>query len=574
MGRSEFKVTQSEMYMAAGLQLEHTVNLIGVQYILQKIVKIEKEREYMSRHMLLYRGSLKSCNYRCSYCPFSKHPQSQRELEKDREQWQSFLKSYPQKATALNLGALMVVPYGEAMLYPWYWEGLAQISALVQTDAVGIQTNLSFCAEAFLECFQKVGGIVEKMRLWATFHPEMTTISAFAQKCKALLNAGVTLCAGSVGVPENLELLRELRAELPNSIYLWVNQMDGLRRSYTQQEKEAFLEIDPYFERELLPIRADASRCHGRLFMEADKTLRACNISSTMESGWADLKAFPEPKCKRKQCSCYLAYGGRKDFMNRVLFGKYPLFRIPRRPKAVFFDIEGTLISSKVVDIKSHQVENGLKNGYVNMGYENMRYANMRYENMGHVNSMENNVSVSADILAGLKALARENVSLFFATTLPYHDAVKRCASILHLFQGGVFAGGAHIFMWKDGEKREFFYGLEAALLSKLTPLQSVYHFRILKYQNGANLYKVTLLRPTHKPWRIQEAEELIDRLSVYKSAVRYMLESNCLQVVSAKADKAGGVEMLCSWLGISPKEAVAAGDSALDQEMIDLCAE
>ena len=86
----------------------------------------------MSRHMLLYRGSLKSCNYRCSYCPFSKHPQSQRELEKDREQWQSFLKSYPQKAAALNLGALMVVPYGEAMLYPWYWEGLAQILAFVQ----------------------------------------------------------------------------------------------------------------------------------------------------------------------------------------------------------------------------------------------------------------------------------------------------------------------------------------------------------------------------------------------------------------------------------------------------------
>ena len=115
----------------------------------------------MSRHMLLYRGSLKSCNYRCSYCPFSKHPQSQRELEKDREQWQSFLKSYPQKAAALNLGALMVVPYGEAMLYPWYWEGLAQISALAQTDAVGMQTNLSFCAETFLDCYQKAGGIVE-----------------------------------------------------------------------------------------------------------------------------------------------------------------------------------------------------------------------------------------------------------------------------------------------------------------------------------------------------------------------------------------------------------------------------
>ena len=137
-----------------------------------------------------------------------------------------------------------------------------------------------------------------------------------------------------------------------------------------------------------------------------------------------------------------------------------------------------------------------------------------------------------------------------------------------------MFACGAHILMWKDGEKQEFFYQLEAALLLELMPLQSVYHFRILKYQNGAELYKVTLLRPTRKPWRIQEAEELIDQLGAYKSAVRYLLEGHCLQIVSIKADKAGGVEMLCRWLGISPKEAVAAGDSMLDKKMIDLCAE
>lgn len=539
----------------------------------------------MSRHMLLYRGSLKSCNYRCSYCPFSKHPQSQRELEKDREQWQSFLKSYPQKAAALNLGALMVVPYGEAMLYPWYWEGLAQISALAQTDAVGMQTNLSFCAETFLDCYQKAGGIVEKVRLWATFHPEITTISTFAQKCKTLTNAGVTLCAGSVGVPENLELLRKLRAELPYAVYLWVNQMDGLRRSYTQQEKEAFLEIDPYFERELLPIRADVSRCQQRLFMEADGTLRACNISSVMESGWAALEVFPEPKCKRKQCSCYLAYGGRADFMNRVLFGKYPLFRIPRRPKAAFLDIEGTLIPSKDVSAKQYQIENGLENG--NADGAEMDRCNSKESNCLQSTASDDSVSagsfaryhekdrkISADIIVGLEALARENVSLFFATTLPYQDAVKRCSSIIHLFRGGVFACGAHILMWKDGEKQEFFYQLEAALLLELMPLQSVYHFRILKYQNGAELYKVTLLRPTRKPWRIQEAEELIDQLGAYKSAVRYLLEGHCLQIVSIKADKAGGVEMLCRWLGISPKEAVAAGDSMLDKKMIDLCAE
>ena len=44
--------------------------------------------------MVLYRGSLKSCNYHCSYCPFSKHPMSVGALEKDKEQWFSFLHTF------------------------------------------------------------------------------------------------------------------------------------------------------------------------------------------------------------------------------------------------------------------------------------------------------------------------------------------------------------------------------------------------------------------------------------------------------------------------------------------------
>ena len=70
-----------------------------------------------------------------------------------------FSKSYPQKAATLNLGALMVVPYGEAMLYPWYWEGLAQISALAQTDAVGMQTNLSFVQKHFWTVIKRREGL-------------------------------------------------------------------------------------------------------------------------------------------------------------------------------------------------------------------------------------------------------------------------------------------------------------------------------------------------------------------------------------------------------------------------------
>ena len=114
----------------------------------------------MDKHMILYRGSLKSCNYHCSYCPFSKHSMSERELEKDRIQWFSFVESVQRKAEAMHIGALMVVPYGEAMIHSWYWQGLAYLSAQAEIDAVGIQTNLSFSIHDFLHWFENAGGVL------------------------------------------------------------------------------------------------------------------------------------------------------------------------------------------------------------------------------------------------------------------------------------------------------------------------------------------------------------------------------------------------------------------------------
>lgn len=215
----------------------------------------------MDGHMILYRGSLKSCNYHCSYCPFSKRPISERELAKDREQWIFFVRTFRERGRELGMGALMVVPYGEALIHPWYWEGLAGLSALSWMDAAGAQTNLSFPVRESLDSFLKAGGKPEKLRLWATFHPEMTTVEEFTDKCRQLKEAGIVFSAGAVGVPENAKLLLELRKKLPEEIYLWVNRMDGLRRPYTETETEDFLTVDPYFLRELAVVGAEESRC-------------------------------------------------------------------------------------------------------------------------------------------------------------------------------------------------------------------------------------------------------------------------------------------------------------------------
>ncbi len=480
----------------------------------------------MDGQTVLYRGSLKSCNYRCAYCPFSKHPVSDRELKRDKEQWSSFVRTFPEKFRESKSRALLVVPYGEALIHPWYWEGLGQISASDQVEAVGAQTNVSFSVQDSLDIYIKAGGELRKLRIWATFHPQMTEAWVFAETCRQLMDAGVLLCAGAVGVPENISMIRELRKMLPGEIYLWINQMDGLKRCYTKEETEAFLEIDPYFLRELLPFPADPSRCRGRIFVEGNGKVRTCNIGTIQEQ--------PALTCSRKLCSCYLAYGGRSDFMNRVLFGPYPAFRIPRRPKAAFFDIDGTLISHGVSSEK-----------YI----------------------------VSEDILAGLAALSKERTRLFFATSLPAKEAMKRCDQINHLFSGGIFAGGAHL-LWQEGEqKKELFYFLDESCLKELKAIKEKLSVRILTCRQGGRIYKITLCRPAHSFWSSQDIKTVEDTLAGIKDgSLRCFAEDHCLQIVSAQATKAEGLNTLCRWMGISPSQAAAAGDSEEDEEMMRIC--
>ena len=107
-----------------------------------------------------------------------------------------------------------------------------------------------------------------------------------------------------------------------------------LARLQHVSQTAAFLDIDPYFLQELTPVPADPAQCTGRLFLEGNGKMRACNISAPLSTDWKTLCAdmhFPQPQCSRKLCSCYLAYGGRSDFPNQALFDPYPLFRIPRR---------------------------------------------------------------------------------------------------------------------------------------------------------------------------------------------------------------------------------------------------
>ncbi len=495
---------------------------------------------------LLYRGSLKSCNYRCSYCPFSKHRMSDRELLKDREQWKYFVETVRERAVGLKIRSLMVVPYGEALIHPWYWEGLGCISALDGIGAVGAQTNLSFPVMESLEHFQRAGGDRKKLYLWATFHPEMITVEEFSKTCRILTEEGVHLCAGAVGGSQNVELLKVLRAMLPKEVYLWINRMDGLKRPYTQEETEEFLKIDPYFLRELTEPPADPGQCGNRLFVEGNGKLRICNISRNLDISWDELwemrqkqeqsegsGSLPVPVCRQKRYSCYLAYGGRQDFMNRIIFGPYPIFRVPVRAKAVFLDIMGTLITQEV----SGQPR---INGWVR---------------------------------AGLEGLHREGIPLFFATTLPYREAKRQCREIWHLFSGGIFAGGAHLVVNRADQKWELVKTIDEDCAPVLEEVGKNLRCRMLVYRSKQGLYKITMLRQESVEWREEERTEIEEWLhGAGIHGIRVIAEENCLQILSERATKAEGVRLICRELHIAPEDTVAAGDSAEDAEMLRIC--
>ena len=531
----------------------------------------------MGRKTICYRGSLKSCNYCCSYCPFSKHRASVQELEKDRQNFRRFCESIADRAAEFDIGAVFVVPYGEASIHRWYWEGLGRLAGLDSLERVGLQTNLSFSVEECLAIFDLYSGDANreniresdketcketaektvrgisgaarrKLCIWVTFHPEMTDMETFVEKCHRLADSGVNLCVGAVGAPQNIPLLGRLRERLSPDLYLWINKMDGLGRAYTKEEKRAFLELDPFFGLECGSPAADVAMCSDRCFVEADGRIRACNIGRIKEGNWyqSEQEEIFRPLCGKKRCSCYLAYGGRADFEGRQFFGAYPIFRVPKPYQAVFLDLDGTLVPEK------------------------------------HRGRLAD--SVRRKLLA-----LREKCPVFLATSMPAEEVRRRLGEDLELFQGAVFASGAYVWMRTkeeggkaddSGEKRkgaagrEVIHPVDLKELPRLTELAAqcragVRVYRIRGREADAErdtAYKITLVKRHNSFWQEQERQMAAEILKT--GAYRIFVEKNCLEIIAAHVDKGTGVREICGWLGIRPEEAIAVGNDREDRAM------
>lgn len=279
------------------------------------------------RITLLYRGPLASCNYSCEYCPFAKQVDSPEELRHDEGCLERFCEWVAQRA---EIGfSILFVPWGEALVRPWYPRALTRLSHLGNVQRVAIQTNLS-------------GGMgwlsdacPETLALWTTFHPSQATGREFLARCGRVLEAGIRLSVGTVGRPEHLEAIEWLREKLPEEVYLWVNAFRAAS-PLPPGARSRILAVDPLFPCNEHPQPSQGRACdtgESVFLVDGSGALRRCNLvgevlGNLYRPGDLERTARPRP-CPRETCRCHIGYVHMPHLGLRERFGTGLLERIP-----------------------------------------------------------------------------------------------------------------------------------------------------------------------------------------------------------------------------------------------------
>ncbi|MCD8043314.1 MAG: STM4011 family radical SAM protein [Tannerellaceae bacterium] len=458
-----------------------------------------------------YRGSLDSCNYSCSYCAFGRK-KTTANIEQDQKSLLRFCEYIEGRKDSVPVN-IMLIPYGEALIHSYYRENMVRLAALPHVTGIGCQTNLSFAPSLFLQTLHENNISPSKIKLWATFHPEMVTPEPFVRKIAQLKQAGIEICVGVVGDPGQINTIRTLRELLPPEVYLFVNAMEGFRRALTEEEKTAFREIDNLFDMDYQNEPAQWAQCAGgkeALFVNPKGDCYPCPRSRVKTGNIYTGNREEIPSCNRKRCDCYIAYchlykAGIRRYMQQNF-----MWRIPARPplKAAFFDIDGTLTDNK---------------GNIPERYQK-----------------------------AIRTLA-EQIPLFLATALPVQYAKKRLGTLFTLFSGGVFAGGGHIL----------YRGENHYIPVSVLPVIPGNAIRVSTYQAQKKIYKYAITTPS--------AKDALQLKKQFEETGNYNLftKGKLLTLTDIKANKKNGLLHLCRKAGINPAEALGMGDTANDSEMI-----
>ncbi|MDW6058777.1 STM4011 family radical SAM protein [Streptomyces sp. FXJ1.4098] len=274
---------------------------------------------------ILYRGPLASCDYDCPYCPFAKRRDTPEQLRADR----AALERFTAWATA-NTGdrlSVLFTPWGEGLVRSWYRRALTELSRLPHIARVAIQTNLS-CRTGWM-----ADADLDTLALWCTFHPGQTPYDRFLAKSRELAGLGVRHSVGIVGLPEHLEPARQLRADLPAQVYLWVNAAEG--RTYTDEEAAEWTALDPLFGYSRHPHQSAGLPCRtgaSVISVDGDGAVRRCHFVRTelgnLYDGSYRAALAPRP-CPLAVCDCHIGYVHLESLPLYDVFAGGVLERIP-----------------------------------------------------------------------------------------------------------------------------------------------------------------------------------------------------------------------------------------------------
>jgi MoaA/NifB/PqqE/SkfB family radical SAM enzyme len=276
---------------------------------------------------ILYRGSLASCNYGCTYCPFAKQRDTAAQLSADQRALERFVDWVGQRRQD-QIG-ILITPWGEALIHRYYQSALAQLSHFAAVTKVAIQTNLS-CALEWVEACDK-----SKLALWTTFHPAEVAFDRFVHQCLELDQRGVRFSVGIVGLKEHINLAEALRQALPAHIYLWVNAYKRQLDYYSPLEIAEITAIDPLFPLNNQVYSTLGKPCragHTVISVDAEGTMRRCHFIDTPIGNLYDpnfAQMLQPTPCTNQTCRCHIGYVHRPELRLYEVFGSGVLERIP-----------------------------------------------------------------------------------------------------------------------------------------------------------------------------------------------------------------------------------------------------
>ncbi|GAA0244048.1 STM4011 family radical SAM protein [Cryptosporangium japonicum] len=275
---------------------------------------------------ILYRGPLASCNYDCAYCPFAKRRDSPATLTADREALERFTDWVTRNPDDDRISVLFT-PWGEGLTRSWYRRALAELSHLPHVGRVAIQTNLSarfaWMADANLD----------RLALWATYHPSQISRGRFLARCATLHSWGVRFSVGIVGLPAHHDDARWLREALPEGVYLWVNAAEG--HVYTPAEERGWAAIDPLFSYSARPHLSAGRPCRTGdtvLSVRGDGSVRRCHFVDEPLGNLYDgsyRQALRPRACPVATCDCHIGYVHLETLPLYDVFAGGVLERIP-----------------------------------------------------------------------------------------------------------------------------------------------------------------------------------------------------------------------------------------------------